>query len=114
MVRVKTNLAQDLLNISGSHVHIGKVVMNLVSNASEAIKGSGNVTISTLNRYVDIPLKGYDDIGVGEYAVLAVSDDGSGISPDDLERIFEPFYTKKTMGRSGTGLGLAVKAEIEK
>jgi len=107
-VAVKTNLDMDLLNISGSHVHITKVVMNLVSNASEAINGSGNVTISTVNRYVDKPLRGYDDINVGEYAVLAVSDDGSGISSDDLERVFEPFYTKKVMGRSGTGLGLAV------
>ena len=107
-ITVKTNLDTDLLNISGSHVHIRKVVMNLVSNASEAITGSGNVAISTVNRYVDRPLKGYDDISVGEYAVLAVSDDGSGIISDDLERVFEPFYTKKTMGRSGTGLGLAV------
>jgi len=107
-VTVNTNLNTDLLNISGSHVHIRKVVMNLVSNASEAIKGSGNVTISPVNRYVDRPLSGYDDVNVGEYAVLAVSDDGSGISSDDLERIFEPFYTKKVMGRSGTGLGLAV------
>jgi PAS domain S-box-containing protein len=107
-VTVKTNLDSELLNISGSHVHIRKVVMNLVSNASEAIKGSGNVTISTANRYVDEPLNGYDEISVGEFVVLAVSDDGSGISSDELERIFEPFYTKKVMGRSGTGLGLAV------
>jgi len=107
-VAVNTNLDTDLLNISGSHVHIRKVVMNLVSNASEAIKGGGNVTISTVNRYVDKPVRGYDDINEGEYAVLAVSDDGSGISSDDLGRIFEPFYTKKVMGRSGTGLGLAV------
>jgi PAS domain S-box-containing protein len=107
-VAVNTNLDTDLLNISGSHVHIRKVVMNLVSNASEAIKGSGNVTISTLNRYLDKPLRGYDDINEGEYAVLTVSDDGSGISSDDLGRIFEPFYTKKVMGRSGTGLGLTV------
>jgi len=105
---VKTNLNTDLLNISGSHIHIRKVVMNLVSNASEAIEGSGNVTISTVNRYVDRPLRGYDDVNIGEYAILSVSDDGSGISSDDLERIFEPFYTKKIMGRSGTGLGLAV------
>jgi CheY-like chemotaxis protein len=82
--------------------------MNLVSNALEAVEGSGNVTISTANRYVDRPLRGYDDINIGEYAVLSVSDDGSGISSDDLERIFEPFYSKKAMGRSGTGLGLTV------
>ena len=107
-VTVKTNLDKNLLNISGSQVHIRKVLMNLVSNASEAINDSGNITITTVNRYVDTPLRGYDDIYAGEYAVLAVSDDGSGISSDDLERIFEPFYTKKVMGRSGTGLGLAV------
>ncbi|MGV8057276.1 MAG: response regulator [Smithellaceae bacterium] len=45
---------------------------------------------------------------MGEYAVLTVMDNGPGISPDDLQRIFEPFYTKKVMGRSGTGLGLMV------
>ncbi|MBW1893466.1 MAG: hypothetical protein JRI91_07210 [Deltaproteobacteria bacterium] len=82
--------------------------MNLVSNASEAVDGSGNVTISTVNRYVDRHLRGYNDVNIGEYVVLAVSDDGSGISSGDLERIFEPFYSKKVMGRSGTGLGLAV------
>ena len=107
-VTVKTNLDKDLLNIKGSHVHIRKVVMNLVSNATEAIEGSGIVTISTMNRYVARPLREYDDVNTGEYVVLSVSDDGSGISSDDLERIFEPFYTKKIMGRTGTGLGLAV------
>jgi len=108
LVTVKPNLDTDLFNISGSYIHTRKVVMNLVSNASEAIEDSGNVNISTMNRYLDRPLRGYDDINIGEYVVLAVSDDGLGISSDDLERIFEPFYTKKVMGRSGTGLGLAV------
>jgi len=107
-VTIKTNFDSDLFNVNGSHVHIRKVVMNLVSNASEAIEDRGNVTISTMNRYVDRPLKGYDDVTIGEYAVLSVSDDGLGISSVDLERIFEPFYTKKVVGRSGTGLGLAV------
>jgi CheY-like chemotaxis protein len=107
-VTIKANLDSDLFNVNGSHVHIRKVVMNLVSNASEAIEGCGNVTISTRNHYVDRPLMGYDDVNIGEYAVLSVSDDGSGISSLDLEKIFEPFYTKKAMGRSGTGLGLAV------
>ena len=65
-------------------------------------------TISTSNQYLDEPLKGYEDVRVGEYSVLSVSDDASGIYAEDLKRIFEPFYTKKTMGRSGTGLGMAV------
>jgi len=104
----KTELDSELLNITGSASHVKKVLMNLIVNASEAIEGRGTVTVSTINRYLDEPLKGYDDVRTGEYAVLRVSDNGSGISPKDLDRIFEPFYTKKEMGRSGTGLGLAV------
>jgi len=107
-VKFKTKLDPDLLNMSGSPIHIKKILMNLVTNASEAIEGSGTVTISTTNQYLDEPLKGYAEVRTGEYVMLTVSDDGSGISPEDLERIFEPFYTKKVMGQSGTGLGLAV------
>ncbi len=107
-VDFKTELNSELLNMSSSPTHIKKTLMNLVINASEAIEGSGTVTISTVNRYLDEPLKGYEDVRQGEYVVLSVSDEGKGISPEDLEKIFEPFYTKKIMGRSGTGLGLAV------
>jgi len=107
-VTVKTHLDKSLLNIIGSQVHIRKIIMNLVSNASEAIDGTGSITISTKNNYVDAPLLGYDNIKIGEYVVLSVSDNGPGIAVDDIERIFEPFYTKKVLGRSGTGLGLAV------
>ena len=104
----KAELDPELLNITGSPSHVKKIMMNMVTNASEAIDGKGTVTVSTVNRYLDDPLKGYEDVRAGEYVMLTVSDDGSGIAPTDLERIFEPFYTKKVMGRSGTGLGLAV------
>ena len=107
-VKIETNLDNNVFNINGSQVHVRKVVMNLVSNAAEAIEKYGTITISTQNRYVDKPFRGFDDFHEGEYAVLSVSDDGSGVSKADRERIFEPFYTKKMMGRSGTGLGLAV------
>ena len=107
-VKIKTNLESELLNFSGSLIHIKKVIMNLVSNASEAIEESGNVIISTRNHYVDMPLNKYEDVKTGEYVVLTVLDDGPGIAPENLDRIFEPFFTKKVMGISGTGLGLTV------
>jgi PAS domain S-box-containing protein len=107
-VRFESRLVPDLLSIRGSPVHLKKTVMNLVANAAEAQPEGGKVVISTENRYVDQPLKGYDDVQEGEYVVLRVEDQGVGISPADLQRIFEPFYTRKVMGRSGTGLGMAV------
>ena len=107
-VQVEANLETDLLNILGSPVHLSKTVMNLVSNAAEAMHDGGTISISTENRYIDSPIRGYDDVAAGDYITLAVSDTGVGISPEDMERIFEPFYTKKVMGRSGTGLGMAV------
>ncbi len=107
-INFKSCPALDLFNIKGSLVHIRKCLLNLTVNALEAVKPPGEMTIITKNRYLDRPLKGYDDVRLGEYVVLSVMDTGPGISPDDLEHIFEPFYTKKIMGRSGTGLGLAV------
>lgn len=105
---IETNIESDLLNISGSSVHLFKTVENLVSNAAEAMPDGGKIFISAENRYVDKPINGYDSVEEGEYITLMVSDTGIGISKKDLERIFEPFYTKKVMGRSGTGLGTAV------
>jgi PAS domain S-box-containing protein len=107
-VTVKTDLEKDLLHIKGSHVHLEKMLMNLVSNAAEAIVGSGEVKIRTENRYLDKTVPGYDTIDKGDYVVLTVSDTGGGIPTADLDKIFEPFYTNKSMGRSGTGLGLAI------
>jgi PAS domain S-box-containing protein len=107
-VQLKIDLEPNIPNISGSAVHIGKTLFNLVSNACEAMPNGGVLTIRTANQYIDKPIQGYDDVQEGDYVVLSVSDTGEGIPAADLKRIFEPFYTKKVMGRSGTGLGLAV------
>jgi PAS domain S-box-containing protein len=108
LVEVKTHLDSALLNIKGSPVHLSKTVMNLVSNAAEAMPEGGTVLIKAENQYIDKPIRGYDDVKEGDYVVLTVSDMGIGIHPDEISQIFEPFYTKKVMGRSGTGLGMAV------
>lgn len=107
-VRLECHPDNNLLNVIGSPAHLSITAMNLISNAAEAMADGGKVTITTENRYIDKPIRGYDFVEEGDYVVLSVADTGIGISPKDMERIFEPFYTKKVMGRSGTGLGMAV------
>jgi two-component system, cell cycle sensor histidine kinase and response regulator CckA len=108
MVVIETRLDPRLLNIEGSPIHLSKTVMNLVSNAAEAMPSGGKITITSQNRYLDTSFKGLPEAGEGDYVMMEVSDRGVGISSEDVHRIFEPFYTKKKMGRSGTGLGMAV------
>ena len=107
-VHIETHLEKNVLNILGSSIHLSKTVMNLTSNAAEAMLEGGRLTVSTENRYVDRPIRDYDHVKEGDYVVLTISDTGIGISSEDIGKIFEPFYTKKKMGRSGTGLGMAV------
>jgi signal transduction histidine kinase/CheY-like chemotaxis protein len=108
LVEVEINTNPDLMNIHGSSFHLSKVIMNLVSNAAEAIPNGGRILISTENRHITGREGRHEEIREGRYVVLTVADTGVGIPAEDLERIFEPFYSKKRMGRSGTGLGMAV------
>jgi len=107
-VKLKFECGQDLLNILGVPLNLNKAVMNLVTNCSEAINGNGTINIATNNCYLEHPIPTYDKFREGEYISVSVSDSGIGIPPEDIERIFEPFYSKKVMGRSGTGLGMTV------
>ncbi|CAK8713795.1 histidine kinase [Candidatus Electrothrix laxa] len=108
-VMLSADLNTQSLHVSCSPIHIAKCLMNLVNNAAEAIDGKGEVIIVTAKQEVTkVSSNPACKIQPGPYAVLRVRDNGPGISEGDQERIFEPFYTKKTMGRSGTGLGLAV------
>jgi len=100
----------ELLNIKGSYIHIEKSLMNLVLNAVEEVsdKPNGQVLISTSNVFLDSVIPGFENREQGEYVVLSVTDNGSGITESDQKKIFDPFYTRKEMGKSGTGLGLTV------
>lgn len=107
-VSFTASLAENVLNISCSPVHVRKCLMNLVNNGAEAINGVGEVRVTTGNLTITESSTGAVSLQPGEYVVVTVRDSGSGISSKDIPHIFEPFYTKKVMDRSGTGLGLTV------
>jgi PAS domain S-box-containing protein len=106
-VQLETNLDENLHVIKGSEIHLTKTLMNIISNAAEAMPDGGSIRLRTYNELIaanDPRLKGEG----GKYIVLSVTDTGQGMSPEDIKRVFEPFFTKKKMGRSGTGLGMAI------
>jgi signal transduction histidine kinase/CheY-like chemotaxis protein len=108
-VDIKVNLNAALPMIYCSQIHIRKCIMNLLLNGLEATSSKGTVTISTEN----IPRNGSRDKTNNpdlkqQDILITVRDDGQGISPEHINHIFEPFYTTKKMGKSGSGLGLSV------
>jgi signal transduction histidine kinase/ActR/RegA family two-component response regulator len=107
-VVVEMVLASTPRIIKGSAPHLTKVIMNLIGNAIEACPVDGQVAVSTESKHLSRLFSGYSNIPEGEYVVLRVIDTGSGIAPEDIGKIFEPYFSKKKMGRSGSGLGLAV------
>ncbi|MBF0259140.1 MAG: response regulator [Desulfamplus sp.] len=107
-VQYHLNCSSDIYNICCSGIHIKKTIMNLIANASEAIDDIGSVTVSTRNEYLDENQASQKGVGKGHYVVLSVTDTGEGIGEGYIKHIFEPFYTRKEMGKSGTGLGLTV------
>ena len=102
LIHIKTDLTSQALPIKGSEVHLMKTLMNLINNSVEAIEDLGQIVISTRTA------PAAKTNGTSQAAVLTVEDTGRGLSKTDRERIFEPFYTRKKMGRSGTGLGMSV------
>lgn len=100
-------LAPDLLPVAGSPAQLFRMLANLLANAEEAMPEGGTLAVSTDNVWVVSPPKSGPE--AGEYVMLEVADTGCGIPPEDLERIFEAFFTTKRTGRwRGSGLGLSV------
>ena len=107
-IEISTILIDPDPVILADEVQIEQVIINLVANARDAIPQSGRIHIATETIYFDekfISSHGYGR--VGEYAVLTVSDTGTGMDQKTKARIFEPFFTTKEMGK-GTGLGLSI------
>ncbi len=107
-VRIRFHPAPSLCPCRCSPIHITKMIMNLVTNAVEAAGEQGEVHISTAcGAAADNTARGNGHAG-GDVVVLEVRDTGPGIPAEHRDKIFEPFYSTKVLGRSGSGLGLAV------
>ena len=113
-IQVTTRLDRSLPNFMGSAPHLHKAIMNLVVNAFDAMPNGGSLVIETAQQHLERLIGGYEGIEPGDYVILRVGDTGIGIDPKDCGKIFEPYYSKKKMGASGSGLGLAVVYGIVK
>ncbi len=105
-IRVETHLAAETDDAIIDPDQLEAALVNLITNARDAIDGGGVVTIATSN--VTVRPESIDEPGLapGRYVMLAVRDTGKGMSGEVLRRAFEPFFTTKEIGR-GTGLGLS-------
>lgn len=107
-IELDLSMDPDLPPAMANPNHVEQVLLNLAVNARDAMAGGGRLTISTrLAAEGDAALRGQPWSGNGDYVEVSVSDTGSGIPPDNMERVFEPFFTTKEPGK-GTGLGLSV------
>jgi signal transduction histidine kinase/CheY-like chemotaxis protein len=106
-IEMRLRLDESIGNIRADIGQIEQVIMNLVINARDAMPNGGRLTIETGQSELDADYTAaHFGVKSGRYAVLSVTDNGKGMSPEEQKNIFEPFFTTKKRGK-GTGLGLA-------
>jgi PAS domain S-box-containing protein len=107
-IELTCSLSPDLWTAFTDANQLESAVLNLSLNARDAMANGGRLTIETQNVHVDYSeVSGHDDLVPGDYVVIDVSDNGSGMSAEVLERAVDPFFTTKPVGQ-GTGLGLSM------
>jgi two-component system cell cycle sensor histidine kinase/response regulator CckA len=113
-IELRMSHGRDLGMIKADQGQLEQVIINLAVNARDAMAEGGTLTIRTGNQLIDAPRKSKDDtMPAGSYTLIEVSDTGCGIPPENLDRIFDPFFSTKEVG-AGTGLGLSTVYGIVK
>ncbi len=107
-IELEAVLGGGLWNAMIDQTQLENAILNLVFNSRDSMPDGGKLTIETANVRLDRDYADTrDEVTPGQYVMFAVSDNGTGIPPDELEKVFEPFFTTKNVGK-GTGLGLSV------
>ncbi len=107
-VDITSNLHREEKPVVVNATKIHEIVMNLCTNAADAMDERGVIDISCVEEEIEVELEGLiGTIEPGSYAVIAIKDNGCGMTKEILSHIFEPFYTTKGVGK-GTGMGLSV------
>ncbi|MFB2875326.1 response regulator [Floridanema aerugineum] len=113
-ITISTHIGSDLWAVSGDETQLHQVLVNLCVNARDAMPNGGLLKLSAQNLVVDTSYtQKHIDAKIGAYVLLTVSDTGTGIPSEIIDRIFEPFFTTKEFGK-GTGLGLSTAIGIVK
>ncbi|MGE5441861.1 MAG: ATP-binding protein, partial [Bacteroidota bacterium] len=107
-IRIDEALAPDLWKAFADRGELERALVNLAVNSRDAMRSAGTLTLETGNALLDQDYaEQYEEVTPGEYVLLAVTDTGTGMPPDVVERAFEPFFTTKEVGQ-GSGLGLSM------
>jgi len=106
-IEIKKEFSNELPVIKGDSSQIEQVIVNLLMNAGDAITHGGTITVSTITKKIERNDNRYPLLTPGTYACLRISDTGTGIPKEIMDKIFDPFFTTKAPGK-GTGLGLAM------
>ena len=116
-VTIHTQLDPELKNVNCSPIQVRKCLMNIINNGIEAIQGRGSLTITTVNDHCSLPINTLSpELSLSKnpsrqkrmFSKIIIADTGKGINTEEMNHIFEPFYSTKVLGRSGTGLGLTI------
>lgn len=105
-IQIETVLGAGLWTAKADPSQLENAILNMAVNARDAMPDGGKLTIETSNAYVDDVYAHTHDMAEGQYVLTAVSDTGSGMSPEVMQKAFDPFFTTKGIGK-GTGLGLS-------
>lgn len=107
-IELKVQLGKDIWPVNTDASQLENALLNLVINARDAMPDGGELLIETANSYLDgTDITTLEPVMAGDYVMLGVSDNGSGMAPKILAKAFDPFFTTKPIGQ-GTGLGLSM------